>query len=123
MSTRKRTTPLRERRRGPPPSKKYKDRDEAVTFVQGCEERDIAVLGIEGFVEKDGLVAQLDIIADFSPLSQDVTWDEYRPKVNRIAIAFLEKAPERQNLVFEFETWSRDDWRADGRPLAAKNHR
>jgi hypothetical protein len=98
------------------------DLPKAMRFIDKCERDDLAILGIEGFVrEPDGVRPQLDLIADFSPkgVVGEETWEEYRPQVNQTARKFLKFAQSTPNVVFEFVTWSKDDWLVRGRPIAA----
>ena len=89
-------------------------REAALKFIEQCERRGDAVLGIEGFaVSDEGRRPRMDLIADFSPTEPRQQWEDYRSQVNREARRFVEGAPSSKDLVFEFVTWSKHDWAAD----------
>ncbi len=78
----------------------------ALEFVTTCQENDLAVLGIEGFLYSEGMIhPQLDMIADYSPeLGDDLPrrWKDYRDLCNDSASSFLPGREPRDDLMFSF---------------------
>jgi hypothetical protein len=84
-------------------------------FIHACETKDLAVVGIEGFVRSgDQLTPLLDCIADFSSLRAD-SWLGFRAGCNRAAADFVSRTPNRTDLMLNFTTISRESWDPAGR--------
>ena len=83
----------------------------ASKFLHDCHYKELAVLGVEGFVFKNGsLFPRLDLIADFSSLSA-IHWHEYQDACNRAAENFLKSVNiDDESLVFNFVLLSQSEW-------------
>ena len=89
----------------------YFTREVAIQFVRDCEEANIAILGIEGFVQSNkGLYPQMDLIGDFSPQGSYPSWEEYRRLANESAMRLLAEADDRASLVFIINAWTAEEW-------------
>jgi hypothetical protein len=92
--------------------------DDARRLVRECDERDIAVIGIDGLtlVEDDGIQPHLDLIADYGSLSIDwsgVSWPEFRQRCNSSALNFFdlaEAAGKEGELVFDISLMKNDEY-------------
>jgi hypothetical protein len=63
--------------------------DVATDIIDACDAADVAVIGIEGFEIRAGMIRpRLDLIADFSALS-DAPWRTFRSQCNAEARGFL----------------------------------
>ena len=88
----------------------YLDPARALDFVTACNDNDLAIIGIEGFLYEQGtIVPQLDMIADFSSTKAS-NWQEYRTKCNRDAAAFLQRLTRSDNIVCSFVVVSQEEW-------------
>lgn len=90
----------------------YLDAGTAAEYVRDCENENVAILGIEGFLLRgDDLIPQMDLICDFSPRDSSLGWEQYRAQVNRDALTFLNGVNDRDALVFEFEVLVPEQYR------------
>ncbi|MBE9111625.1 hypothetical protein IQ273_19650 [Nodosilinea sp. LEGE 07298] len=82
----------------------------AIGFVEDCSLRDIAVIGIEGFLIADQrIMPLLDEIADFSSIvSPD--WQAFTNQCNAAAKKFLEISSRDQTRFFSFVLANQDEW-------------
>lgn len=82
----------------------------AFDFLVECQENDIAVIGIEGFLCNQGMIKpQLDMIADYSSASAS-GWQEYREMCNQYSQDFLENLTFRNGLIVSFVVLSEKEW-------------
>ncbi|HEV2705680.1 MAG TPA: hypothetical protein VGV59_07120 [Pyrinomonadaceae bacterium] len=79
-------------------------------LVEDCERRNLAVIGIDGFVrDADGVVAQPDLIADFSD-ADAASWEEFRTACNRDSLNFIRQLPQERKLFLNFVIISEQEW-------------
>lgn len=89
----------------------YFEPEVAIQFLAACEENNLAVIGIEGFIFDDpALMPQVDLIADYSA-SGEKSWRSFRDSCNRDAAHFLQQLPQRQNLVLSLTVLSGKEWK------------
>jgi len=87
----------------------FLDTPTALDFVAACQEKDLAVLGLEGFILDSGkLRPQLDMVADYSSAEKS-TWEMFRDYCNRSAQKFLRSISPRSGLVFSIVIKARDE--------------
>ncbi|MCO6512402.1 MAG: hypothetical protein J5I65_16585 [Aridibacter famidurans] len=73
---------------------------DGLKFVELCEERDWAILGLEGGITRDGGFApNLDLIYDFS-LSKYPEWSKFRQERNTKAALILNRHRFEPSLLF-----------------------
>jgi hypothetical protein len=71
----------------------------AVECVKTCERNDLAVIGVDTFLESQGrMVPQLHLVADFSSMSA-ADWAAFRGLCNRESERFLAGLPEQAGLM------------------------
>jgi hypothetical protein len=83
----------------------YLPKSRALDLIAVCQENDLAIIGIEGFIYDAGkFVPQSDLIADYSTsrASRERDWIEYRDSCNTAAKHFVQSANSRENLYFTF---------------------
>jgi hypothetical protein len=89
----------------------YLTPEAAIDCVRVCEENDVAVVGVEGFILDEASTAPLlDEIADFSELAA-VEWASFRQEVNREAVEFIKELPKRVGLNVTLTLLSSEEWR------------
>lgn len=89
---------------------RYFDLATAPTYVEACEQSDLAIIGIEGFeIENETLTPRMDLIADFSKLATLTTWPQLREQATWAAKEFLSQIRERQ-VFLNFTLLSRSEW-------------
>ncbi len=72
------------------------------SFVEACDARDLAILGIEGFEKhKDGIMPRTDLIADFSG-GEDEMWDSFRKKCSLASRKFISAAQKEGEVYLSF---------------------
>jgi hypothetical protein len=95
----------------------YLEFSRAMELIPTCQENDLAVLGIDGFIADRGerrLSPRGDVILDCSGI-QAASWKEFRDKANGFAQEFLCEHKSEVDLVFEFVLWSEgEQMQADG---------
>ncbi len=80
----------------------YIPKRKASDFIDLCENNQLAVIGMEGFIYEDSkFIPQLDLIADYSS-SEFGDWISYMETCNSAARAFIESAKSKDNLFFTF---------------------
>ncbi len=91
----------------------YLTPEAAAACVRICEDDDVAVIGLEGYlIDEASTVPLLDQIADFSGL-RAVDWLTFRTEVNREALEFIEDLPRRVGLLIALTLLSREEWERD----------
>lgn len=82
----------------------------AINFVEDCSLRNIAVIGVEGFLIFDQkIMPLLDEIADFSSVVAP-DWQNFVDQCNVAAKRFLEIYGEDQKKIFSFVFINKDEW-------------
>ena len=93
---------------------------DAVEFIHYCQSKDLAVLGIEGFLFDCGtLTPRMDLIADYSTTRESSSWKEYRDSVNNEALSFVRNMESLGDMVVSVEVWSEHEWSA-ANPTASR---
>jgi hypothetical protein len=93
---------------------RYFDLATAPTYVEACDESDLAIIGIEGFeIQNETVTPKMDLIADFSTLVTATTWLRLREQATRAAKEFLSQIRDRQIYV-NFTLLSRSEWEQRG---------
>ncbi len=84
---------------------------EARGLLNVCRERDLAVVGAEGFVLKGkALKPRQDMIADGSSIEAS-TWPEFQKRSNRFAESFLRALQDQPGLVVNLTALPEKDWK------------
>ncbi len=112
------------------PSQKYKALQRFDEYVRGkcylpllsgselvdvCEEHDLAVLGIEGFLfDNDYVIPQMDLIGDFSPRGSEEAWPVLRRSCNRAAKFVIKEISGRDDVYLDFVVVCEHRWRELG---------
>jgi len=94
-------------------SELYLPLEVALELVQWCDNRHLAVVGVEGFIwDSKHLMSQMDIIADFSlsGARRIHDWAEYVSKCNSLAKEYLPNISEREGLVINLTVLSEKEW-------------
>jgi hypothetical protein len=82
----------------------------AISFVENCSLRNIAVIGIEGFLIADQrIMPLLDEIAGFSSIVSP-NWQASANQCNAAAKKFLEIFSRDQKRFFSFVLANQDEW-------------
>ena len=82
-------------------------------IVSACEQNDLAVIGIEGFLFEDGFTCpQMELIRDFGMMAPISSWEEHRRTCNHLARAFVRALDWWCGLFLNFVFTSRDEWLA-----------
>lgn len=84
-------------------------------FLATCQENNLAILGVEGFIyheEIDAIESKLDYIADFSEVEAP-NWEVYRNLCNQLCKDFLCHLPSRTDLVVNFSVLP-EEWPLSG---------
>ncbi|MCZ8049795.1 MAG: hypothetical protein GPI90_20905 [Microcystis aeruginosa K13-05] len=83
----------------------------SLKFLQDCQQNELAIIGIEGFIYEEGEISpQLDLIADFSSISAS-DWQNYQNICNSAAKNFLLGVNIKdKSMVFNFVILSRSEW-------------
>ena len=80
-------------------------------IVSACEEHDLAVIGIEGFLFEDGFTCpQMELIRDFGVMAPSSSWEEHRRTCNSLAVAFVKAVDWWRGLFLNFVITSHDEW-------------
>ncbi len=84
----------------------------ATEIVKISIERDIAIIGIEGFIQtRDGVIPQIDLIADFSFAGEIINWEDYKQMCIKGAERYIEEGlSNKENIVLNFTILTRQDW-------------
>jgi hypothetical protein len=87
----------------------------ALEFVAACDDNDLAILGMEGFIiGDDGAVGvRLDMILDCSDALATSTWADVKRTCNDSARMFLRQLPDIADLFVEPLALSPDEWKAN----------
>ena len=92
----------------------YLEVPSAFNFLTTCQENNLAVIGIEGFIyhkENGAIEAKMDYIADYSNMKTP-SWEEYRDLCNQLSEDFLCHLPSKVELVVNLVVLSQEEWRA-----------
>ncbi len=84
----------------------------ALDFLATCEENNLAVIGVEGFIyheEKGSIEAKMDYIADYSDVKTP-NWEQYRNLCNHLSKDFLGHLPSKAGLVVNLVVLSEEEW-------------
>jgi hypothetical protein len=91
--------------------------NDARALIEECDERDIAVIGVDGLtLDETGIQPHMDLIADYSALVNDwsgVSWAEFRRRCNKSALGFFkfaEAAGKEGDLVFDISLMQDDEY-------------
>lgn len=88
----------------------YLTPESGIACIAVCQEDDLAVVGVEGFVIDEGsTVPLIDQIADFSQL-RAIDWSSFRNESNREAIEFINQLPRSVGLHVSLTLLSRGEW-------------
>jgi hypothetical protein len=93
----------------------YFRRPDSFEVLRECEEKGLAVAGIEGLElqEDGGITPRLDMIFDgFGGDWSRLSWDEFREACNSSALQFLEWTEERDDLIFDFDVLAKAGFEA-----------
>jgi hypothetical protein len=83
---------------------------EALNFIKDCQINELAIIGVEGFLLRDGqLHPQIDIIVDYSSLNVS-SWQEYVVTCNQSTQGVLSEFRDRQDLVINFVLLAEEQW-------------
>ena len=81
---------------------------EGIDFIITCDDNNLSVIGIEGFIQRGEMIQpDLNIIADFSE-NDAGTWDEYREKCNESALEFVKRL--KPDRLLNFTLLSESEW-------------
>jgi hypothetical protein len=83
----------------------------ALDFIRACQENNIAVIGIEGFIYENGQLApQLDMIADYSS-GNETSWNDYKNTRNNSSEHFTRNLLNKKGLILSFVVLSEQEWK------------
>jgi hypothetical protein len=88
--------------------------DRSFDFLNDCQGRDLAIIGIETFMlQNKNIVSLLDAIADFSSVNSH-DWKTYQATCNQAAECFLkEMNNDERTLLFNFVVESKSEWETE----------
>jgi len=88
----------------------------ALNFLTTCQENNLAIIGVEGFLSNDeeGWIQPImDYIEDYSDV-EALNWEAYRNSCHQRARDFLCNLPSRPDLVINFVVVSQEEWPLSG---------
>jgi hypothetical protein len=89
----------------------YYEREVAISFAGRAAELNLAVLLVQGVIHRDERVLEApeDLMCSCFEVPGE-TWEEFTAECMKCAVSFLENAPSREGLAFDFETESEEKW-------------
>jgi hypothetical protein len=83
----------------------------ALEFIDECNKNDLLVIGVEGFIHKDGkLESQLDLIEDYSHIyTSKRDWSTRKNICYEKAVKFLVQLLDKPDAVVNFVVFSNDE--------------
>lgn len=95
----------------------YLPTEQAIQFIQSCEENNLAVVHVEGFehnAQQDWIRPRMDLISDetsiSSPLWSGSVWQSYRSGCNTSAVDLVNEVIGKGDFVFNFVLFSEQEW-------------
>ena len=89
----------------------YLEVQRALEFVWACDRNDLAVIGIDGAVIREGAVKpHPDVVADYSSFPTTTSWEDYRVACNQSATDLLRDLADRKGLIIHCRVLAAAEW-------------